>query len=314
MKKVLSAFLTLFIATLLLPFAGPWLGLTSYEKRIEPPGESVTLRSGILNVRDHTGSGRPVVLLHGHPGSGQMMRPLALALENHDFRVLRYDRMGWGHSGQRPHDQPANPHAHAQDLLELVAAKGLDDPLFVGYSYGGGVVMEANRLAPDSVRHFVLLSSIGKRREQHGAQGVIGHLFNSALFKRWAFGTDYTMNVAARAISNQLMYPEQARPGELEGFLASLSLTNVPTNWAREADERYRGFDDYRPQAVRGCALVLHGEDDQVIPLATAQYVADAIPHAKLVTFANAGHGVVIAQPEKLAAVIATHERACSRA
>ena len=311
--KWLLGFALLFVGSALLPFAGPTLGLTSYESRIEQEGQSLLVTAGALNVQQHRGDGRTVVLVHGHPGSAQMMKPLAEALARRGYGVVRYDRMGWGYSGQRPPDQPANPTAHAKDLLDLVEMLELQAPLFVGYSYGGGVVMEANLAASAQVRDIVLLSSVGKPRALVEEPGLLSRVTGSPLFLRWAFGTDTTMNLVAGALSQRLMVPESPLPGELEGFLASLSLPNVPTNWRRESRERTIGFEGYRPQGVRACTLILHGADDQVVRMDTAEFLASAIPNARLERMDRAGHGMLIAQPERLAAAIARHEQRCGR-
>lgn len=309
----ISVLLSFCVLLLCIPFVGPQLGLAGYDASIEPPGEQIALPAGMVNVQDHQHSGRDVVLVHGHPGSAQMMRPLASALHKLGYRVVRYDRMGWGYSAQRPADQPDNPSAHAADLLALTSEMSMQHPLFVGYSYGGGVVMEANLQAPEVVNDFVLISSVGKRR-LNTQPSLAGRILNSPLFKRWAFGTDYTINIASAAISNQVMYPEQALPGEFEGFMASLSLPGVPTHWQRENNERYLQFDDYHPELVRGCALILHGADDQVIPQSTAVYLAESVPSATLEIVDGAGHGMVIAQPGRLAESIARHDQTCRRA
>ncbi len=298
------------LTVLCIPFVGPAVGLATFVDQAQPPGRAVEAEGVFLNVYEHAGEGRDVVLVHGHPGSAQMMQPLAVALQALGFRVIRYDRAGWGHSTQHADDVPVNPTRHALDLLVLVASQKLVRPLFVGYSYGGGVVMEANRLHPELVQDMVLISSVGKRPPPR-EPSLLGRLFGSPLFLRWAFGTDMTARQGAAAISAQFMHPETPQPGTLQGFLATLALPDVPTNWQRERQERYMGFDDYRPADVQGCVLVVHGEEDQVVDVDIARYLASTIQSAQLHLIPGGGHGMILARPDELALQVVAQERTC---
>ena len=311
--KLAGTFGLVVLAVLCIPFVGPAIGLATFLDGAQPPGRMVVAAGVRLNVYEHPGAGRDVVLVHGHPGSAQMMQPLAVALQALGYRVFRYDRAGWGHSTQHAQDVPVNPTRHAEDLLALVANAQLREPLFVGYSYGGGVVMEANRLQPAQVRDMALISSVGKRPPPRQPD-LLGRLMGSPIFLRWAFGTDVTARQGAAAISAQFMYPETPLPGTLEGFLATLALPDVPTNWQREGQERYVGFDDFRPAEVRGCVLVLHGEEDQVVSVDIARYLASGIPAAQLSLVPGGGHGMILARPDALALQVAAHEQACAGA
>ncbi len=308
--KVVGVVVLLLLVILCIPFVGPAIGLATFLNQAESPGRSVAVQGVLLNVYEHHGDKRDVVLVHGHPGSAQMMQPLAFALQALGYRVFRYDRAGWGHSAQHADGVPVNPTRHARDLLALVAHERLHEPLFVGYSYGGGVVMEANRLQPAVVGDVALISSVGKRPPAR-QPSLLGRLMGSPLFLRWAFGTDLTARQGAAAISAQFMYPQTPLPGTLEGFLATLALPDVPTNWQREGDERYVNFDDYRPNEVRGCVLVVHGDQDQVVSVDIAHYLASSIPAAQLHLVAGGGHGMILAQPDALALRVAAHDRSC---
>lgn len=98
MTYVIKSLLALFAVVIIVPFFGPLLGLADFHKNTHHPGEATQIPNDTLNVYQ-TGSGRDVVLVHGQPGSAAMMAPLASTLESAGFRVTRYDRLGWGHSG-----------------------------------------------------------------------------------------------------------------------------------------------------------------------------------------------------------------------
>ena len=97
-----------------------------------------------------------MVLLHGQPGSGADWNQVEARL-SHGLRVLAPDRPGYGAS-RRPAGGFA---AGARALLADMDARGIDQAVLVGHSYGGGVALAAARLAPERVAGLVLLASVG---------------------------------------------------------------------------------------------------------------------------------------------------------
>src|ERR1700732_2269443 len=90
-----------------------------------------------LFYEDH-GSGAPVVLIHGFPLSGRSWEKQALALVREGYRVVRYDRRGFGASSQ-----PAAGYDYdtfASDLNEVINHLDLRDATIAGFSMGGGEV------------------------------------------------------------------------------------------------------------------------------------------------------------------------------
>ena len=170
-----------------------------------PPGTVVPIPGGHrLNVIDE-GSGPSVVLVHGLPGSAHDWRPLPEQLIAAGFRVIRYDRVGYGHSSRRRAGESHAIDSNATDVLQLIAALQLDAPVLVGWSYGGAVAQRASaegfpagrsatapghgrtgqqvvRLVRDAIRSNRAASSVGNRvrisgsarRLAPGATGVQG--------------------------------------------------------------------------------------------------------------------------------------------
>jgi non-heme chloroperoxidase len=91
-----------------------------------------------LHVRDSGGQGRPVVLIHGWPLSGESWKAQIPALTTAGFRVIAYDRRGFGQS-----DAPGDGFDYdtlAQDLRGLIDSMSLSNASLVGFSMGGGEV------------------------------------------------------------------------------------------------------------------------------------------------------------------------------
>ena len=112
-----------------------------------------------LHVDDTGGPGRPVVLIPGWPLSGASWSEQVPALAQAGYRVVTYDRRGFGRS-----DKPKTGYTYdtlAEDLHALVLALDLEDATLVGFSMGGGEV--ARYLAtygPERVHSVVFAASV----------------------------------------------------------------------------------------------------------------------------------------------------------
>ena len=129
---------------------------------------------------------------------------------------------------------------------------------------------------------------------------------------RWALGTTFTARTATAPVMAAFSSPETLGSAEIDTFLAALALPGVPTSWERERHERFQGFEAYRPEAVRACTLIVHGEGDEVVSVDVARALAAAIRDATLVVVPGAGHALVLTQPDLVARRITEHEARCS--
>ena len=118
-------------------------------------GRYVEVNGISLWVATH-GSGRPLILLHGGLGSGEMFGPTLPALaERH--RVIAVDLQGHGRT--KDIDRPLDLQLMADDVAAMIDHLGLDRPDVVGFSLGGGVATMTAVRHPDKVRRLVSLSA-----------------------------------------------------------------------------------------------------------------------------------------------------------
>jgi lipase len=96
----------------------------------------------------------PLVCLHGVTGHGLRFRKLAEERLARRFRVLAFDLRGHGRSSWNP---PWNIPTHVEDILETLAAEGVERATWIGHSFGGRLVLELTARAPDRVGRAVLL-------------------------------------------------------------------------------------------------------------------------------------------------------------
>ena len=102
------------------------------------------------------GAGRPMILLHGGLGSGEMFGPIMPQLaERH--QVITPDLQGHGRTADI--DRPIDARLMADDIAALIDHLGLDKPDVVGYSLGGGVALQTAIKYPNKIRRLVAASA-----------------------------------------------------------------------------------------------------------------------------------------------------------
>jgi pimeloyl-ACP methyl ester carboxylesterase len=111
--------------------------------------------NGINLYYETHGSGRPMILLHGGLGSGDMFEPVLPTLAGH-HQVIAVDLQGHGRTADI--DRPLDIGLMADDIAALIDHLGLDRPDVVGYSLGGGVALHTAARHPAKVGRLVVVS------------------------------------------------------------------------------------------------------------------------------------------------------------
>jgi pimeloyl-ACP methyl ester carboxylesterase len=117
--------------------------------------------NGLHLYFERHGAGRPIVLLHGGLGSGEMFGPILPILSaNHE--VILPDLQGHGRTADI--DRPIDLRFIADDMAALIDQLGLEQPDLIGYSLGGGVAMHTAFRYPEKIRKLVSVSANVTRR------------------------------------------------------------------------------------------------------------------------------------------------------
>jgi len=112
--------------------------------------------NGIKLYYETHGAGRPLILLHGGLGSGEMFGPILPALaERHE--VITVDLQGHGRTADI--DRPIDVRLMAGDIAALIDRLALAKPDLVGYSLGGGVALQTAAQYPSKIRRLVVASA-----------------------------------------------------------------------------------------------------------------------------------------------------------
>ena len=112
--------------------------------------------NGINLYYETHGAGRPMVLLHGGLGSGDMFAPVMPQLADH-HQVIAVDLQGHGRTADI--DRPIDIRMMAGDITALIDHLALDKPDLVGYSLGGGVALQVAFRNPEKIRRLVAVSA-----------------------------------------------------------------------------------------------------------------------------------------------------------
>ncbi len=244
--------------------------------------DGVTLSVHVEGPRRAGGGGPPVVLVHGWSMSGRFFRrqlpDLAARRE-----VIVPDLRGHGRSEKVLHGHTVP--TYATDLAAILAGLGVERPVLVGWSMGAMVAYEFLRQSgPRSLSGIVIVdqppSDFAWPGYEFGGFTLEGLLEMSAQIQ-----TDQAGLVSEFA---QLMLHEP--DPETVAWMTS-EILQVPPAIASAilVDQTLRDYRDFLPQ-IEVPALILFGEDDKLTSPRAGQYIADAIPEARLQTFPNSSH------------------------
>lgn len=246
------------------------------------------------------GQGRPVVLLHGWPLSADSWDDQALAFAEAGFRVVTYDRRGFGRS-----DQPWSGYDYdtlADDLGAVIGELQLSDASIVGFSMGGGEVARyMSRHGGRNVAKAALIASVVPYmlRTPDNPDGVPQETFDAmtkamkqdrANFFAGFFRDFYGAGLISSPVSSEVL--EWSRTVAMSaGLRATLACANAFATT------------DFRPdlKAFKVPTLIIHGTGDKTVPIDTsARPAAKAIAGASLIEYDGAPHGLLASDKERV--------------
>jgi non-heme chloroperoxidase len=246
------------------------------------------------------GSGKTVVLIHGWPLSGASWEKQTAALLAAGYRVIAYDRRGFGRSSQ-----PSTGYDYdtfAGDLQKLVTKLDLRDIALVGFSMGGGEVARyLGTYGSERVTKAVFIASVPPflLKTANNPEGVDGSVFEgikkAIVADRPAFLSAFLANfynvdvLGGKSISDQVV---QYNWNVGVGASAKGTLDCVSA-WVTD-------FRNDLPR-VDVPALVIHGDADRILPLAASgARTQKLVKGARLVVVEGGPHGLTWTHAEKV--------------
>lgn len=261
--------------------------MTTVETTNPEVAESIDVNGIATNYHD-VGEGDPVLLIHGSgPGVSAYANwraVLPVLAENH--RVIAPDVLGFGFT-ERPDGVTYDMATWTEHLVGLMDALGIERAAVVGNSFGGALALNVATHHPDRVSRLVLMGSVGVPFEiTDGLDRVWGFepsLENMVdLMDLFAYDKSRLTEDLAR-----IRLDAATRPGVQEAFSA---MFPAPRQRCVEA----MTIPDQDIKALTQPTLVVHGRDDEVIPLSNSMRLHELIEQSQLHVFGQCGHWVQI--------------------
>jgi pimeloyl-ACP methyl ester carboxylesterase len=277
---------------------------SDYQLEI-PTDMYIETDSGISIYLKDYGEGKPVILIHGWPLSGEMWEYQIETLVKAGLRVITYDRRGFGKSSQPWFGYDYD--SMADDLREIIDELELTDVTLVGFSMGGGeVVRYFSRHGGKNVSKAVLVASIipfmlqtgdndGVPREEFdkmSAQIREDRMAFLESFGKMFYGVNFIKKPVSQAyLQHDMMLAACASPRATLECLTAFSTT------------------DFRSElpSLNVPTLLIHGDSDKTVPIElSSEKAVGLLPNSQLIVYDGAPHGLFYTEKDRLNADLIT--------
>ncbi|NOX83563.1 MAG: alpha/beta hydrolase [Alphaproteobacteria bacterium] len=279
-----------------------WISLQPPAKILEEADAAMTtltLSDGAKINLTISGEGRPVVFVHGWAMHGGMFEPQHDALSK-NYQVISFDLRGHRHSAS--HDAAATVERLGADLVEIFEQLNLQEAVCVGWSMGAMVAWEAmtQEIFARRVSGLVIID-------------MSPRISNDA---SWQLGLSDGRRPLAALRAAQAM--RQDWPAMVHQFVPRIFSPNRKTNHGVHIAEMIEeanalnaetmadlwesmAVQDFRKtiRLLNIPTLVIYGEQSQLYPEATSQFVASEIPNCEIASFPNSGHAPHLEEPDR---------------
>jgi 2-hydroxy-6-oxo-octa-2,4-dienoate hydrolase len=245
---------------------------------------------GIKTNYLEAGSGPTVVLIHGSgPGvTAYANWRLVLPVLAERFRVLAPDMVGFGFT-ERPEKVEFGLDVWADQVVDFLDALDLGQVSLVGNSFGGAIALRIAANHPDRIDKMVLMGSMGVDFpivEGEGLDRVWGYEPSFENMRKVMDVFAYDRALVPDELA-EVRYRASMQPGFQESFAAMF-----PAPRQRWVDAMKTPEDEIRKLPHR--TLIVHGREDQVIPVDTSLKLMQLIDNGDLHVFSHCGHWVQI--------------------
>jgi len=261
---------------------------------------TITTKDGTEIYYKDWGTGQPVVFCHGWPLSSEAWAGQMLFFVQHGYRAIAHDRRGHGRSSQNSSGNDMN--TYADDLAALINHLDLKNVILVGHSTGGGEATRyIGRHGSERVEKVILIGAVPPTllKSATNPEGIPIEVFDglrAAIAKDpsqcWIdFATTfYGANRPGAKVSQGIL--DQFWLWTMQGSLKSI-YECVTAFSETDFTEDLKKFDIP--------TLFLHGEDDQVVPVAlTAKKAAKLVRGATEIYYPGGAHGITATEPDRV--------------
>jgi pimeloyl-ACP methyl ester carboxylesterase len=240
-----------------------------------------------------TGTGTPVVFIHGFGASMYGWRYQLPVVVAAGYRVVVIDNRGFGFS-----DKPAHGYAnaaYAKLIVSLLDSLGIASAVLVGHSMGGAIAAEVALAYPDRVRGMVLIDAAGYGVRWPGVLKVA----------RWPFVGAIATSFRSRWFTGRVLRSTFADPSKVAEADVDQYYAPVPDpgyGRALRGVLREFRFDSLagRLAGVQAPTLILWGDQDRWIPLRDGSRFARELQRSELALLAHSGHDAPEESPDQV--------------
>tara|TARA_R110002124_G_scaffold286035_1_gene465730 strand:+ start:302 stop:1123 length:822 start_codon:yes stop_codon:yes gene_type:complete len=245
------------------------------------------------------GNGHPVLLIHGSgPGvSAWANWRLVMPELAEMFQVVAPDMAGFGYS-EAPADGQYDLDLWVDHAVDIMDALGIREAHIVGNSYGGALAIALAARYPEKVGKLVLMGSVGVNFEiTAGLDAVWGYEPSFENMRKLLDIFAYDRSLVTDELA-ELRYQASIREGVQEAFSSMF-----PAPRQRWVDGLRTDEEDVR--TIRQETLIIHGRDDQIIPLSSSLRLHELIRRSQLHVFGECGHWTQIEHSGRFNTLIA---------
>jgi pimeloyl-ACP methyl ester carboxylesterase len=246
-----------------------------------------------IHYEDTGGEGRPVVLIHGWPLSGASWSDLTPALQEAGYRVVAYDRRGFGQSGKPGEASSYDYDTLTSDLDALMTGLDLRDATLVGFSMGGGEVARyVGAHGEDRLHSVVFAGAIPPcllKDDEHPDGGLdldtVAGMQQQLRADREGFFDGFTRNFFSAG--GELKVTEEQRQQALA--LAAQADLHAAAECIASWVTDFTG--DLAKVSVP--TLVVHGDSDAIVPIeVSGRRTHEAVAGSDFVVIEGGPHGL----------------------
>lgn len=253
------------------------------------------LRDGAeLFYKDWGNRDGPIVTFsHGWPLSSDNWENQMVFLADHGYRVIAHDRRGHGRSTQTW--QGNNMETFVDDLLELFKHLDIQDAIMVGHSHGGGEVTRfLGKHGTSQVKKAVLVGAVPPLmlKTETNPQGTDKSVFDSFREAMHKDRAQFFLDVPSGPFFNFNRADVQRSQGQIQSWWQQGMMTSFKSAYDSIKDFSETDFtEDLKRIDIP--VLVLHGDDDQVVPIqAAGMKSAKLLPQGKLKVYKGGSHAI----------------------
>jgi 3-oxoadipate enol-lactonase len=233
------------------------------------------------------GSGTPLLLIMGHRYSSRMWYPAIPALAQ-KHRVISFDNRGTGRSGTHWRFEVQDM---VDDALAVMDAAGVDSAHVYGVSMGGGIALALAMRQPYRVRSLILGCTRLKTERQGSSRFMRAlHYLPPPLLTPLLRALGGNRPPGSAADADAIAFEQDVIRTDPHSVLGIAAQSQAVARYAttREAASR-----------LTTPALVLHGDEDRVVPYRCGVELASTLPNSRLETFKGAGHNYFLVDRER---------------